>query len=90
MAMFAWIMMGLAIWHFTIWVPDRFWGGIVGAFIAAIIGSVITGLAFNGFGIPSQDDTTILSAIEAIPGCLIAMGVCYLVGARKGNEPAIA
>jgi len=21
------VMMGLAIWHFTIWVPDRFWAG---------------------------------------------------------------
>ena len=28
-------MMGLAIWHFTIFLPDRFWGGIVGAFLGA-------------------------------------------------------
>ena len=34
MAVLAWVMMGLAIWHFTIFVDDRFWGGIVGAFIA--------------------------------------------------------
>ena len=33
MAMLAWIMMGLALWHFTIFLPDRFWGGIVGAFL---------------------------------------------------------
>ncbi len=33
MGMLAWVMMGLAIWHFTIWLPrDRFYGGIVGAF----------------------------------------------------------
>ena len=31
MGMLAWVMMGLAIWHFTIFLPDRFWGGIVGA-----------------------------------------------------------
>ena len=30
MGMIAWVMTGLALWHFTIWVPDRFWGGIVG------------------------------------------------------------
>ena len=30
MGMLAWVMMGLAIWHFTIFLPDRFWGGIVG------------------------------------------------------------
>ena len=40
MAMFAWVMMGLAIWHFTIFLPDRFWGGIVGAFVGALFGAV--------------------------------------------------
>jgi uncharacterized membrane protein YeaQ/YmgE (transglycosylase-associated protein family) len=90
MSMFAWVMMGLAIWHFTIWVPDRFWGGIVGAFVFAIIGSVIFGLIVNGFTIPGSSDTTIVSAVEAIPGALIALALCYFIGARKGNEPAIA
>ena len=33
MGMLAWVMMGLALWHFTIWLPDRYWGGIVGAFV---------------------------------------------------------
>jgi hypothetical protein len=90
MSMFAWVMMGLAIWHFTIWVPDRFWGGIVGAFVFAIIGSVIFGLIVNGFTIPGRNDTTIVSALEAIPGALIALGLCYFIGARKGNEPVVA
>jgi hypothetical protein len=87
MALFAWVMMGLAIWHFAIWVPDRFWGGIVGAFLAALIGSVVFGLLINGLTIPGESDTTIVSALEAIPGTLIGLGVCYLVGARRGNEP---
>ena len=39
MAMLAWVMMGLALWHFTIFLPDRFWGGIVGAFLGALIGA---------------------------------------------------
>ena len=30
-----WVMMGIAVWHFAVFVPDRFWGGIVGAFGAA-------------------------------------------------------
>ena len=42
--MLAWVMMGLALWHFTIWLPDRSWGGIVGAFIGAIIGAAVVGL----------------------------------------------
>ena len=33
MAMLAWVTMGLAIWRSTIFLPDRFWGGIVGAFV---------------------------------------------------------
>ena len=52
MAMLAWIMMGLAIWHFTIFIPDRFWGGIVGAFVGALIGAMVFGLAVNGVTIP--------------------------------------
>ena len=32
MSMLVWVMMGIAIWHFMVFVPDRFWGGIVGAF----------------------------------------------------------
>ncbi len=90
MSMFAWVMMGLAIWHFTIWVPDRFWGGIVGAFVFSILGSVIFGVLVNGFAIPGRSDTTILSAVEAIPGALIALAICYAIGVRKGNEPAVA
>jgi hypothetical protein len=87
MAAFAWVMMGLALWHFTVFVPDRFWGGIVGAFLFAILGSVVFGILINGFTVPGQHDTTIVSALEAIPGTLIALGICYFVGLRKGNEP---
>src|SRR4051812_13287860 len=67
MAMFAWIMMGLALWHFAIFLPDRFWGGIVGAFLGAIIGAAIFGLLVNGFTIPGQNDTHVLQALEAAP-----------------------
>ena len=86
MAMFAWVMMGLAIWHFTIFIPDRFRGGIVGAFIAAIIGAIVCGLIVNGFSIPGRNDTHILQALEAIPGTLIAIALCYWQGMRQGNE----
>ena len=40
-----WSMMGIAIWHFAIFVPDRFKGGIVGAFGCAAVGAVIVGVA---------------------------------------------
>ncbi len=83
MAMFAWIMMGLALWHFTIFIPDRFWGGIVGAFLGAIIGAVISGLLVNGFTVPGESETHILQALEAIPGTLIGIAVVYAEGVRR-------
>ncbi len=85
MGAFSWVMMGLAIWHFTIFLPDRFWGGIVGVFIAAILGAVICGLIVNGFSVPGRNDTHVLQALEAVPGTLIAIGLCYYEGIRRGN-----
>ena len=57
MGMLAWAMMGLALWHFTIWLPDRYWGGIVGAFVGALVGAVLFGLIIHGFSIPGRHDT---------------------------------
>lgn len=88
MAVLAWVMMGLAIWHFAVFVPDRFWGGIVGAFVAAAVGAIAFGLVVTGFSPPGRDDTTIAHALEAIPGALLGLAVCYLIGMRRGNEPA--
>lgn len=87
MAAFAWIMMGLAIWHFTIFLPDVFWGGIVGAFLGACIGAFIFGWLINGLTVPGQNDTELLTALEAIPGALIGIALTYLEGKRRGNEP---
>jgi hypothetical protein len=87
MGALVWVMMGLAIWHFTIFVPDRFWGGIVGAFIGAVAGALILGLLVHGFGVPGQDDTDIVTALEAIPGALLGLAAVYFYGASQGNEP---
>ena len=83
MGMLAWVMMGLALWHFTIWLPDHFWGGIVGAFVGALIGAVLFGLIVNGFTVPGRHDTHISTALEAIPGAVIGMGLVYLEGLRR-------
>jgi uncharacterized membrane protein YeaQ/YmgE (transglycosylase-associated protein family) len=86
MGMLAWVMMGLAVWHFTIFVDDRFWGGIVGAFVAALIGSIVFGLIVNGFDIPGQHDIELLTALEGIPGALIGLAASWLIGsAREGR-----
>ena len=48
MSLLVWVMMAIALWHFTIWLPDRFWGGIVGALLAAVIGSVVLAFIVSG------------------------------------------
>ena len=83
MAMLAWIMMGLALWHFTIFLPDHFWGGIVGAFLGALFGAVSFGLLVNGLEVPGPDETTVLTALEAIPGAVIGMAATYYEGLRR-------
>ena len=83
MAALAWVMMAIAIWHFTVFLPDRFWGGIVGAFLWSVIGALVFGFVIHGFDMPSQDDTNVVTALEAIPGTLLGLGVCWLIGARR-------
>ena len=87
MAALVWFTVGLSLWHFTVFVPDRFWGGIVGAFIGALVGSVITGLLINGFVIPGQSDTTLATGLEGIPGALLGIAAMYYEGVRRGLEP---
>jgi hypothetical protein len=87
MGALVWVMIGLALWHFTIFLPDRFWGGIVGAFLGALLGSLVIGLLVNGFSVPGQDDTDLLTALEAVPGALIGIAAVYFYGVSRGNEP---
>jgi hypothetical protein len=90
MGALAWVMMGLALWHFTIWLPDRFWGGIVGAFLGALIGALIGGLLIAGFSIPGEADTHLLTAVEGIPGALLGMAAVYFEGIRREKVAAPA
>ena len=83
MSMFVWIMMGIALWHFTIFLPDRFWGGIVGAFLAAMVGSAVFGVLVNGFSVPGRDDTDLVQAFIAVPGAVLGLAAAYFYGARK-------
>jgi hypothetical protein len=86
MAVLAWVMTGLALWHFTIFVDDRFWGGIVGAFLGALVGSILFAWLIHGLSVPSREDTTIVTALEAIPGTLIGLAAIYALGVRKERQ----
>jgi uncharacterized membrane protein YeaQ/YmgE (transglycosylase-associated protein family) len=84
MGMLTWVMMGLAIWHFTVFLPDRYWGGIVGALLGAVIGSIVVALIINGFTVPGRHDTHFATSVDAIPGALIGIAAVYFEGVRRG------
>jgi hypothetical protein len=89
MAMVVWAMMGIAVWHFTVFLPDRFYGGIVGAFVAAFVAAVVIGFLVNGLTVPGQSDTDIVQALIAIPGAMIGLAISYLYGARVDREHGV-
>lgn len=89
MGLLAWAIMGLALWHFSIWLPDRYWGGIVGALIGAIVGAFLSGFLIAGLTVPGRHDTHLVTALEAIPGAIIGMAVVWVIGLRR-EEPGLA
>ncbi len=88
MGLLVWIMVAIALWHFTIFLPDRWWSGIVGAFLGAVVGSVIFGLIINLGSVPGQDDTDLLTAFESIPGAVLGHGRDLVAGRAPGAPPA--
>jgi hypothetical protein len=82
MSLLVWTMMAIAIWHFTVFVPDRFWGGIVGALLAAIVGAVVVGYVASGLSVPGRADTNLWQAFLAVPGTLLGLAAAYVYGER--------
>jgi ABC-type Fe3+ transport system permease subunit len=83
MALLVWFTMGIALWHFTVFLPDRFWQGIVGAFLGSVIGAIVFGAiveAISGRGLGTTDVAT---ALTAVPGVLIGVGIVYAIGVRE-------
>ena len=86
MGLLVWIMVAIALWHFTIFLPDRWWAGIVGAFAGSVLGSVIFGLIIHLGSIPNQDETDLLTAFESVPGAVLGMAVVWFVGVRAERD----
>jgi hypothetical protein len=82
MSMLVWLMMAIALWHFTVWVPDHFWGGIVGALLAAVVGAAAFGFVVSGLSIPGREETDLWQALLAVPGTLLGLAACYAWGLR--------
>ena len=90
MAALVWFTTGVAIWHFTVFLPDRFWAGIVGALLGAITGAMITGAIGQLASGNSIGQTGIETVLYAIPGTLIGIAIVYVIGDRQERERELA
>jgi tetrahydromethanopterin S-methyltransferase subunit D len=88
MGLVVWFTMGLALWHFTVFVPDRFWQGIVGALLGATTGAVVFGALVQIASGRSIGDTDLLTALIAIPGTAIGLAVVWAIGTRQEQTDA--
>ena len=81
--------MGIALWHFTVFLPDRFWQGIVGAFLGSSLGAIVFG-AIVAAGQPAEGSANrpASTALTAIPGVAIGLAVVYAIGVRAEQQPA--
>lgn len=84
-----WVMMGIAFWHFAVLVPDRFWGGIIGAFLAAVAGALASGYLLPAPGVPADNPPGVGEALWAIPGSIAALAASYVYGARRDRAEGI-
>jgi hypothetical protein len=86
MAVLVWITLGIALWHFTVFLPDHFRGGIVGAFVGAMLGSIVSGALWQVAQGDSLGTTDILTALAAAPGCLAGLAIIYALGRKDERE----
>jgi hypothetical protein len=86
MALLVFFMMGIALWHFTVFVPDRFWQGIVGAFLGAVVGSIVFGLIVQEVSGKDLGDTDLSTALISVPGTLIGLAIVYAIGVRSEEQ----
>ncbi len=86
MAALVWFTTGVALWHFTVFLPDRWWAGIVGAFVGAAVGAVVTGAIGQILTGDSIGQTGIETVLFAIPGTAIGLAVVYAIGVRREPE----
>jgi len=86
MALLVWFTMGIALWHFTVFLPDHFWQGIVGAFVGSVIGAILFGLIVELISGKGLGDTDLATALTAIPGTAIGLAVVYAIGLRSEQQ----
>jgi hypothetical protein len=78
-----WFTTGIALWHFTVFLPERFWQGIVGAFLGAVGGAMASGAIAQIVSGRTIGDTDVATVLYALPGVAIGLAVVYAIGLRE-------
>ena len=86
MALLVWFTMGIALWHFTVFLPERFWQGIVGAFLGATIGAVVFGAIVEIDQRQRARQHRHGTALTAIPGVAIGLAVVWRRHPRRAHR----
>jgi hypothetical protein len=85
-AALVWFTVGISLWHFTVLVPDRFWGGIIGALLGAIAGAMVTGAIAQVATSQGIGETDFATVLYAVPGTLIGLAITYATGVRAERD----
>jgi hypothetical protein len=85
---FVWVLVGMALWHFAVLVPDRFWGGIVGALLSAVAGAMVTGYLLPVPGFTAANPPGMSEAIWPLPGAIAGLVLCWWYGGRREDRDA--
>lgn len=86
MAVIVWFAMGVALWHFTVFLPDRFWQGIIGALLGAMTGAMLFGAVAQAALGKGLGETDLATALLAVPGTAIGLAVVWAIGVRQERE----
>ena len=86
MALIVWFTVGIALWHFTVFLPDRFWQGIVGALLGATTGAVVFGAIVQAASGKSLGETDLSTALLAVPGVAMGLAIVWTIGVRQESQ----
>ena len=80
LTVFIWVTAATAMWHFSVLVPDRFYGGIIGALGAANGAALIVGFLSSGLAVP--ETASVADAVIGSIGASAGLAASWLAGSR--------